>query len=63
MKTAIFKGYNEEGEVWAIGRVYGSGDTETSFVCRIEPTKEIIDEYERRKNDAETSGVATPKGI
>lgn len=34
----------------AIGKVYGSGDTETKFICPIEPTKEIIDEYERRKN-------------
>ena len=50
MKTTIFKGYDEEGEVWAIGKVYGSGDTETKFICPIEPTKEIIDEYERRKN-------------
>ena len=48
MKTAIFKGYDEEGEVWAIGKAYGSGDTETKFICPIEPTKEIIDEYENR---------------
>lgn len=50
MKTAIFKGYDEEGEVWAIGKVYSSGDTETKFICPIGPKKEIIDEYERRKN-------------
>ena len=50
MKTAIFKGYDEEGEIWAIGKAYGSGDTETKFICPIEPKKEIIDEYERREN-------------
>lgn len=50
MKTAIFKGYDEEGEIWAIGKAYGSGNTKTKFICQIEPTKEIIDEYERRKN-------------
>lgn len=50
MKTAIFKGYDEKGEIWAIGKAYGSGDTETKFICQIEPTKEIIDEYERRKH-------------
>lgn len=50
MKTTIFKGYDEDGEVWAIGKTYGSVDTETKFICQIEPTKEIIAEYERRKN-------------
>lgn len=50
MKTTIFKGYSEGQEVWAIGKVYGLGETETSFVCQIEPTKEIVEEYERQKN-------------
>lgn len=50
MKTVIFKGYDEDGEVWAIGKTYGSGDTETKFICPITPTKEIIAEYERREN-------------
>lgn len=56
MKTTIFKGYDEDGEVWAIGKTYGSGDTETKFICPITPTKEIIDEYERRKNVFDNEG-------
>lgn len=50
MKTIIFKGYSEDDVVWAIGKTYGSGETETKFICPIEPTKEIIEEYERRKD-------------
>ena len=50
MKTIIFKGYSEDDVVWAIGKAYGSGETETKFICPIEPTKEIIEEYERRKD-------------
>lgn len=61
VKTTIFKGYDEEGEVWAIGKVYGSGDTETKFICPIEPTKEIIDEYERRKNVYANKGTKKRK--
>jgi len=56
MKTAIFKGYDEDGEVWAIGKTYGENDYETKFICPIEPTKEIVEEYERRKNVFDNNG-------
>lgn len=56
MKTAIFKGYDEDGEVWAIGKSYGENDYETKFICPIEPTKEIVEEYERLKNVFDNSG-------
>lgn len=45
MKTAIFKGYDEEGEVWAVGKTYGSGETETKFICPIEPIGAFLDKY------------------
>lgn len=57
----IFKGYSEEGEVWAIGKVYGSEDTETTFICPITPTQEMVDEYERRKNVFDNNGKESGK--
>lgn len=56
MKTAIFKGYDEDGEIWAIGKSYGENDYKTKFICPIEPTKEIVEEYERLKNVFDNSG-------
>lgn len=50
VETTIFKGYRNGQEVWAIRKVYGSGETQTEFLCEIEPTKEIIAEYGKQKN-------------
>lgn len=33
VETTIFKGYRNGKEVWAIGKNYGSGETETKFIC------------------------------
>lgn len=50
VETTIFKGYRNGKEVWAIGKNYGSGETETKFICEIVPTKEVIEEYRKQKN-------------
>ena len=50
VETTIFRGYRNGKEVWAIRKVYGSGDTSTDFICEVEPTKEIIQRYREEKN-------------
>lgn len=50
VKTTIFKGYRNGREVWAIGKVYGSGTESTGFICEVIPNKEIISEYRKQKN-------------
>lgn len=46
----ILKGYSKDGEIYAISKKYGSGETETRFICEVEGTAEIKAEYERQKN-------------
>lgn len=50
VETTIFKGYRNGQEVWAIKKVYGSGETKTEFLCEIQPSKEIISEHRKQKN-------------
>lgn len=50
VETTIFKGYRNGKEVWAIGKTYGQGETETKFICEVEPTKEVLSEYGKQKN-------------
>lgn len=49
-ETIIYKGYSENGIVWAIGKNYGGGETETKFICEVSANEEIMKEYERQKN-------------
>lgn len=50
VETTIFKGYRNGQEVWAVHKIYGSGETATDFICEVQPTKEIISEYRNQKN-------------
>lgn len=36
-------------------------DYETKFICPIEPTKELVEEYERRKNVFDNNGKKVRK--
>lgn len=46
----ILKGYDNGREVWAVAHTYGSGETAETFFCYLDPSADVLREYERAKN-------------
>lgn len=50
VEITIYKGYKDGKEVYAVGRECGQDDYKTSSICPINPTSEVLKEYERQRN-------------